>query len=300
MAGHKGLVGSAICRKLNEKGFKKIIVANRHECNLEKSHEIKKFFAKKKIDGVIIAAAKVGGILANQTYPYEYLLKNLKIQNNLIDFFVQKRVKSLVFLGSSCIYPKFSKIPIKESYLLNGKLERTNEAYALAKIAGVKMCEYANQQFKLSFKCLMPCNIYGLNDNFDSNFSHFIPALIKKVHISIKENKKNIVIWGSGKPKRELLFSDDLADACIFFLKKKTKENLINIGSGVDYSIVYYLKKIMKIYDCNLKIIFDKKKPDGTLRKLLDISLAKSYGWKPKISLDDGLNTVISEFKNKY
>lgn len=299
VAGHNGLVGSAVYKRLKHFGYKNILTADRKKLDLENYNQVNAYFSRHDINSVIIAAAKVGGILVNNKKPYDFLLKNLKIQNNLIEISLKHKVKNLIFLGSSCIYPKFSKIPIKEKYLLSGYLEPTNEAYAIAKIAGLKLCEFANKQFNLNYKCLMPSNIYGENDNYNLATSHFFPALIKKVNESIRKKSKNIILWGTGKPKRELLYADDLADACIFFLRKKTKHFLINIGSGKDYTIIHYLKLIMKAYKVNFNIKYDKSKPNGTMRKLLDTSLARSYGWKPKVSLNDGLKKTIENYNKK-
>jgi GDP-L-fucose synthase len=218
------------------------------------------------------------------------------IQNNLIHGSYLNKVKDLIFLGSSCVYPKNSKQPIKEEYLLSSYLEKTNEPYAIAKIAGIKMCSSYNFQYNLNYKCLMPCNSYGINDNYNLKKSHFLPALIKKIIDAVHYNKDYIKIWGSGKPLRELIFCEDVADACIYFLKKKTKHNLINIGTGKDKSINYYAKFIMKHLGVNLKIINEKNKLDGTFKKLLDVSLAKKYGWKAKTSLDKGISLTINDY----
>ena len=300
LAGHNGLVGSSILRHLKKKNYKKIIVRNRRQLDLLNQEKTEKFFKKVKPDFVIIAAAKVGGILSNDTFKGEYIYQNLTIQTNLIHSSFKVGVKKLIFLGSSCIYPKFSKQPIREDYLLSGKLEPTNDAYAIAKIAGVKMCEAYNKQYKLNYTCLMPTNLYGPRDNYDLKNSHFFPALLSKIYNAKKYHKKNIVLWGNGKSKRELLYVDDLARACEFFLKKNTKHTLINIGSGVDKSIKDFAKFIMRKMKVNLKIDFDLSKPNGTPRKKLNTSLARSYGWRPKIDLNEGFNYVFRDFlKNK-
>ena len=300
LAGHNGLVGSSILRHLKKKNYKKIIVRNRKQLDLLNQEKTEKFFKKVKPDFVIIAAAKVGGILSNDTFKGEYIYQNLTIQTNLIHSSFKVGVKKLIFLGSSCIYPKFSKQPIREDYLLSGKLEPTNDAYAIAKIAGIKMCEAYNKQYKLNYICLMPTNLYGPGDNYDLKNSHFFPALLSKIYNAKKYNKKNIVLWGNGKSKRELLYVDDLARACEFFLKKNTKHTLINIGSGVEKSIKDFAKFIMRKMKVNLKIDFDLSKPNGTPRKKLNTSLAESYGWKPKIDLNEGFNYVFKDFlKNK-
>ena len=300
LAGHNGLVGSAIHRKLIKKNYKNIITIDKKKLNLLNQNKVLKFFKKKKPDIVIIAAAKVGGIYSNSMSGADYIYENLQIQNNLIYGSFKNNVKRLLFLGSSCIYPKFAKQPIKEEYLLTGKLEETNYPYSVAKIAGVKMCEAFNDQYKTNYTCLMPANSYGPNDNYDLLNSHFFPALIKKAHECKIQKKKYLKVWGSGKPLRELIFVDDIADACIFFMNKKTKCSLINIGSGKDMSIKEYAKFLIKKLDLKVKIKFDKSKPDGVPRKLLDNSLAKKYGWKAKISLDKGFEITYKSFLKNY
>ena len=275
VTGHKGLVGSAVLRRLNFFGYKKILTVDKKILDLRSQKKVSNFFKKKKIHGVINAAALVGGIYANNKFKADFIYDNLSIQNNIIHSCFENGIKSLIFLGSSCIYPKLSKQPIKEEYLLTGELEKTNEPYAIAKIAGIKMCESYNFQYKTNFKCLMPCNLFGVNDNFDPMTSHFFPAIITKIINAKKKNKKSITIWGSGKPRRELMYVDDLADACIFFLKKKTKHSLINIGSGIEKTIIDYAKFLIKELNYNGFIILDKNKPDGTPRKLVDSSIAK-------------------------
>jgi GDP-L-fucose synthase len=245
VTGHKGLVGSAVVRRLKYFGFKKILTVDKKKLDLRNQQQVFNFFKKNKIDAVINAAGKVGGIYANNKYKADFIYDNLAIQNNVIHSCFQNKVKSLIFLGSSCIYPRNSKQPIKENYLLTGELEKTNEPYAIAKIAGIKMCESYNFQYKTNYKCLMPCNLYGPNDNYNLKTSHFFPALIAKA-IEAKKKKKNFILWGSGKPKRELMYVDDLADACVYFMNKKTKESLINVGVGYDLSILNYAKFILK------------------------------------------------------
>ena len=296
VSGHNGLVGSAVIRRLAQKGFKNVVTISKKKLDLRNQKKVSNFFKREKIDIVINAAGMVGGIYANNRYKANFIYDNLAIQNNIIHSSYENDVKSLIFLGSSCIYPKLSKLPIKEKYLLSGKLEETNAPYAIAKIAGIKMCESYNYQYNTNYKCLMPCNMYGPNDNYNLKTSHFLPALIAKIIHAKKYNKKKIVLWGSGKPKRELMYVDDLADACIFFMKKKTKESLINIGSGYDLSIKDYAKLILKEINYNCKIVLDKTKPDGTFRKIIDNKIALKYGWKPKISLKDGLKTTIKEY----
>ena len=299
LAGHGGLVGSAILRRLKKYGFKNIITINRSDLDLTNQQKVFAFLGKKKPKAVIIAAAKVGGILDNNKYRGEYIYENLSIQNNLIHGSFLNKVKNLIFLGSSCVYPKNCSQPIKEKYLLTKELEYTNEPYAIAKIAGIKLCENYNLQYATNYKCLMPSNTYGPNDNYNLNSSHFFPALIKKVTEAQKKNKKDIILWGTGKAKRELIYVDDVADACIFFLKKYTKHSLINIGTGKDKTIEQYAEFIIKKLGLKIKINFDTKKPDGTARKLLDISIAKKYGWFPKISLSEGFDITYRDFLKK-
>ena len=297
VAGHSGLVGSAILRKLKADGYKNLIYISKKKLDLTKQLNVYNFLKKNKPKFIFIAAAKVGGILSNRDNKAEFISQNLLIQTNLIYGAYLAGVKDLIFLGSSCVYPKKSKQPIKENYLLEGKLEETNDAYAIAKIAGIKMCQSFNEQYGLNYKCLMPTNTFGPNDNYDENNSHFFPALIKKIY-DIKNNKSNkLILWGNGKAKREVLHVDDLADACVFFMKKKTKYKLINIGTGKDYSIIYYANLISKIIlKKKISIKFDRTKPNGVFRKVLNISLAKKYGWKPKINLT---NAILKSY-NSY
>ncbi len=300
VAGHNGMIGSAIIRKLKKLKYKKIYFQNKKQLDLRNQNKVYKYIKNIKPDAVILAAAKVGGIKANNNLRGEFIFDNLSIQNNVIDASYKNGVKNLVFLGSSCVYPKNSKQPIKESYLLSNYLEKTNEPYAIAKIAGINLCQSYNIQYKVNYKCLMPCNAYGINDNYDLNSSHFLPALIRKIIDALRNDKNCIKIWGSGKPLRELIYCDDIADACIFFLKKKTRESLINIGTGIEKSIIEYAKFIMKHLGVKLKIVYEKKTPDGTYRKLLDLSLAKKYGWKHKTSLEQGLSNTINDYLQKF
>jgi GDP-L-fucose synthase len=293
VAGHNGLVGSAIIRRLKFFGYKNIITIERERLDLTNQLEVLKFLKKTKPKFIIIAAAKVGGINANNKYRADFIYENLSIQNNLIHGAYLNQIKNIIFLGSSCVFPRNCKQPIKEKYLLNGVLEYTNEPYAIAKIAGIKLCENFNLQYNTNYKCLMPTNTYGPGDNYDLETSHFYPALIKKILNAKKKMKKNIILWGTGRAKRELIYVDDLADACIYFMNKKTKENLINIGVGKDYTIKKYAEFISKYLNYPIRIKFDKKKPDGTKRKLLDISVAKRYGWSPKVSLKSGFFKTI-------
>ena len=299
VAGHRGMVGSAILRKLKELKYKNVFFQTRNQLNLIDQKKVLAYFQKIKPNAVILAAAKVGGIKVNNEKRAEFIFDNLSIQNNVIDASFKTGVKDLIFLGSSCVYPKNSKIPIKEKYLLSNYLEKTNEPYAIAKIAGINLCESYNIQYGVNYKCLMPCNAYGINDNYDVNDSHFLPALIRKIVEALKSNKDYIKIWGNGKPLRELIFSDDIADACIYFLNKKTDHSLINVGTGIEKSINDYAKYIMKHLGINLKIKHEKASLNGTYRKLMDSSLAKKYGWKFKTDLDVGLSITINDYLKK-
>ena len=311
IAGHNGMVGTAILNYFKNSNLHKIITINRKQLDLTNWKDTNTFLKKNKPDIVINCAGKVGGILANYTYPKEFLLENINIQLNLVDTCFKNKIKTFINLGSSCIYPKKAKQPIKEEYLLSGKLEPTNEAYALAKIIGVKSCEYYNRQFKTNYFTLMPCNLYGPNDNFNIKNSHFIPALIKKIIIS-KKNKKNFVeIWGSGNPKRETMHVDDLASAIYFILKNIYKNNkslklilkklpIINIGSNFEYSIKQYALIIKNLVSGNIKLKFNKKFPDGTPRKLLNSSKIRKLGWKPKIDVITGLKSTIEWYYKNY
>lgn len=300
LAGHNGLVGSAILRRLIFLGYKNILIVDKKKLDLNNQKKVFLFLKRNRPQAIIIAAAKVGGINANNKYRANFIYENLAIQNNLIHSAFLNKIKNLIFLGSSCVYPKNSKQPIKEKYLLTGPLEHTNEPYAIAKIAGIKMCESYNIQYRTNYKCLMPSNTYGPNDNYNLENSHFFPALIRKIHDAKIKKVNKIILWGTGKPKRELIYVDDVADACIFFLNKKTKESLINIGTGKDIKIEQYAKSIMKFLNIKINIHFDKTKPDGTLRKLLDTTIAKKYGWRPKISLKDGFFLTYADYLKKY
>ena len=296
LAGHNGMVGSAILKKLKLRGYKKIITVSKSKLNLLDKKKVEIFLKKKKPKIVIIAAARVGGILANNNNKANFLYENLMIQTNLIHSSFLAGVKNLIFLGSSCIYPKNVKQPIKEKSFMTGKLEETNDAYALAKITGVKMCKDYSKQYNLNYKTLMPANMFGANDNYNLKSSHFFPALIKKIHLAKINRKKKLIIWGTGKAKRELLFVDDFADACIFFMKKKTKESFINIGSGIEKSITGFAKFIMKKLKVKLKINYDISKPNGMKRKILDLSISRKYGWVSKTSLDKSFDLVYQDF----
>jgi len=296
LAGHGGMVGFAILNRLKKDGYKNIIVASKKKLNLLDQIKVEKFLKKKKPKIVIIAAAKVGGIFANNNFKANFLYENLTIQSNIIHSSYLSGVKNLIFLGSSCIYPKKTKQPIKESYFMTGPLEETNDAYSIAKIAGAKMCIEYSKQYKLNYKTLMPANMFGSNDNYDLKNSHFFPALIKKIHLAKISNKKTVTLWGNGKPKRELLYVEDFADACVFFMRKKTKENFINIGSGLEKSIEGFAKYIMKKLNVNLKIRYDLSKPNGMLRKKLDLTIANKYGWKAKTKLDEAFKKVYLDY----
>ena len=296
LAGHKGMVGSAIRRSLIKNGYKNIIIKDKKSLDLTNQSSTYKFLKKIKPDFVILAAAKVGGIIFNSRFKHQFIYENNQIQNNVIHGSYLAGTKNLFFLGSSCIYPKYCKQPMKEKYLLSGSLEETNEAYSLAKIMGIKMCEYYSQFLNLNYKSLMPPNLYGPNDNFDLINSHFYPALIKKIYLAKKNNKKDLNIWGTGKAKRELMFVDDFADAVVFFMKKRIKEPFLNIGTGKDHSINWYAKMLMKFMNVKLKISYDLKKPDGMPRKCLDINLAKKYGWKPKNNFKKGFELTFENF----
>ena len=298
LAGHSGLVGSAILRKLKDNGFNRLIYRSRKQLDLTNQKKVLAFIKKQKPDFIFIAAARVGGIYSNNKYKADFIYENLSIQTNIIHSEYLCGVKDLIFLGSSCVYPRNCNQPIKEKYLLTGELEKSNDAYAIAKIAGIKMCESYNKQYKTNYKCLMPTNTFGPNDNYNLMDSHFLPAIIKKCHEIKIKNKKKLVLWGNGRAKRELIYVDDIADACLHFMKKNIKETLINIGTGKDYTIKEYAQKVLKkiIPNKDILITYDYSKPNGTPRKVLDISLAKKYGWKPKINLDDVIFKTYKDY----
>ena len=301
VAGHNGLVGSAIVRKLREKGYKNIITIDKSKLDLTDQSEVFRFLKKKKPKFIFIAAAKVGGIYSNNKFRAEFIYSNLSIQNNIIHAAYKCKIRDLIFLGSSCVYPKLCKQPIKEEYLLNGVLESTNEPYAIAKIAGIKMCESYNFQYKTNYKCLMPTNTFGPNDNYNSLNSHFFPSLIKKIHTIKKYKKKTLTLWGDGSPKRELIFVDDVAEACVFFMNKKIKEPLINIGTGKDFTIKEYANFLLKIIypKKKVRIKFDRSKPNGTPRKVLNIKLAKKYGWIAKTDIKKAMRITYRDYLAK-
>jgi GDP-L-fucose synthase len=300
VAGHKGLVGSALVRNLKKKGFTNIICKTRAELDLINSTAVSDFFEKEKPEYVFLAAAKVGGIKANEDFPADFIYQNVQVQNNVIHNAHLNKVKKLLFLGSSCIYPRECPQPIKEEYLLSGPLEKTNDAYAIAKIAGIKMCQAYNKQYKTKFISVMPTNLYGPNDNFDLDSSHVLPALLRKFHEAKIHNKKEVVMWGTGKPKREFLHVDDLADACVFLMNNYSESEIVNIGSGKDVSILELSNLIKKIVGFKGEIVNDKTKPDGTPRKLLDVSKLHKIGWKHKIELEQGIKNTYKWFLENY
>jgi GDP-L-fucose synthase len=289
VAGHRGLVGSAIVRKLHELGYENLVCKAHDEVDLMRQGEVEQFFDQERPEYVFLAAAKVGGILANSTYPADFIYNNLVIQTNVIHASYLFNVKELLFLGSSCIYPKLCPQPMKEEYLLSGYLEPTNEPYAIAKIAGIKMCQYYNRQYGTHFIGVMPTNLYGLNDNFDLETSHVLPALMRKFHEAKAKDRKEVEIWGTGKPRREFLHVDDLSDACVYIMNHYDESDFINIGTGKDSSIREVAEIVAKVAGFEEKLRFDTSKPDGTPQKLLDVSRLKSLGWSPRISLKDGI-----------
>jgi len=300
IAGHKGMVGSAILRRLQKEGYTNILTRSSQELDLTNQAAVKQFFSTEKPEYVFLAAARVGGIYANNTYRADFIYKNLMIQNNVIHHSFENKVTKLLFLGSSCIYPKMAPQPLKEEYLLTGLLEPTNEPYAIAKIAGIKMCDAYRAQYGCNFISAMPTNLFGPNDNYDLKNSHVLPALLRKFHEAKKENKPFVEVWGSGTPKREFLHTDDVADACLFLMNGYDKEGLVNIGMGDDISIKDLALLIKKIVGYSGELKFDSSKPDGTPRKLMDVSKIHSLGWKHKISLETGIKTVYEEVKAKF
>jgi GDP-L-fucose synthase len=289
VAGHRGMVGSALHRRLEKDGFSRVVVRSRHELDLLDRHAVRAFFEKERPAVVIDAAAKVGGILANNEQPVEFLLQNLTIQNNLIEAAADLGTRKLLFLGSSCIYPKMAPQPINEDALLTGPLEPTNDAYALAKIAGIKLCQAYARQYGKNFISAMPTNLYGPNDNYDLHNSHVLPALIRKVYEAKQAGHRSITVWGSGEPRREFLHADDLAEACVFLLDNYDKPDLINVGCGEDVTIRELAETVCDVLGFSGALEFDNSKPDGTPRKLLDISRIKALGWSPKIPLRVGI-----------
>ncbi|MES2836291.1 MAG: GDP-L-fucose synthase [Bacteroidota bacterium] len=299
IAGHNGMVGSAIYRKLQAEGYTNIIGKRSSELDLKNQKAVEEFFAKEKPEYVVLAAAKVGGILANNTYRAEFIYENLMIQNNVIHQSYVHGVKKLLFLGSSCIYPKLAPQPLKEEYLLTSELEYTNEPYAIAKIAGIKMVEAYRDQYGCNYISAMPTNLYGPNDNYDRNKSHVLPALIRKFHEAKLANAPQVEVWGSGKPLREFLHANDLADACFYLLLNYNEKQFVNIGSGTDISINDLALLVKKTVGYTGEIVFDSSKPDGTPRKLMDVSKLANFGWKYKITLEEGIKSVYKEVVEK-
>jgi GDP-L-fucose synthase len=298
IAGHRGMVGSAIERKLRQEGYNNIVTRTSAVLDLRNQQAVNEFFEKEKPSYVIIAAAKVGGIHANDNYRAEFIYDNLMIEANIIHAAYLNKVTKLLYLGSSCIYPKMAPQPLKEEYLLSGYLETTNQPYAIAKIAGIEMCNSYRLQYGCNYISAMPTNLFGTNDNYHPENSHVLPALIRRIVLAKKNNEPNVIIWGTGTPKREFLHVDDLADACLFLLKNYDKSEIVNVGWGKDISIIELAELISKIVGYNGTFIFDNTKPDGTLRKILDTSKIKNLGWTPKISLIDGLSVTINEIYN--
>tara|TARA_B100001059_G_scaffold235762_1_gene282680 strand:+ start:263 stop:1204 length:942 start_codon:yes stop_codon:yes gene_type:complete len=296
IAGHQGMVGSAVWRALEKKGYNKLIGRTSGELDLRNQQKVKEFYITEKPDMVINAAAKVGGILANNNFPYQFLMENLKIQNNLIDGALQSGIEKFIFLGSSCIYPKLAPQPLKEEYLLTDSLEPTNEWYAIAKIAGVKACQAIRNQFNKNYVSLMPTNLYGYFDNFDLNTSHVLPAMLRKFHEAKLNGNAQVLLWGSGKPMREFLFVDDMAEAVVYALENELPEYLYNVGSGKEIMIKELAEIIQKITGHQGEVIWDSSKPDGTPRKLLNISKMKEIGWEYSTDLTDGIQKTYSWF----
>ncbi|GAL83772.1 NAD-dependent epimerase/dehydratase [Sporocytophaga myxococcoides] len=298
VAGSRGMVGSAIVRKLQKEGFTNLIIRTSKELDLRDQKQVQDFFEKEKPDYVFLAAAKVGGILANNTYRADFIYENLMIQNNVIHQAYLNKVKKLMFLGSSCIYPKLAPQPLKEESLLTGLLEYTNEPYAIAKIAGIKMCEAYRDQYGCNFISVMPTNLYGPNDNYDLKNSHVLPALIRKFHTAKKEGQKTVEIWGTGSPKREFLHVDDLADACFFLMQNYNEKDFLNIGVGDDITIKDLALLVKKIVGFEGELVFDTTKPDGTPRKLMDVGRLNQLGWMARIPLEEGIASVYNEVKS--
>lgn len=295
VAGHRGMVGSAIVQNLKKKGFVNIITRTSQELDLTNQQEVKTFFEIEQPEFVFLAAAKVGGIIANDTFSADFIYENILIQTNVIHESYKSKVKKLLFLGSSCIYPKFAPQPLKEEYLLTGLLEETNEAYAIAKIAGIKMCEAYRKQYGCSFIAAMPTNLYGLNDNYDLQNSHVVPALLRKFHDAKSNNAAEVMVWGTGSPFRELLHATDMADACVYLMQNYDDKGFINIGSGEEISIKDLAYLIQEIVGFEGNIVFDSTKPDGTPRKLMDCTKLSTLGWKYAIPLKQGLQQVYRE-----
>lgn len=300
VAGHRGLVGSAIVRVLKKEGFVNLVLKTHKELDLSDQHAVAEFFAKEKPDYVFLSAAKVGGIMANKTFPADFIYSNLAIQTNIIHNAYVHKVKKLVFLGSSCIYPKLCPQPIKEEYLLSGALEPSNKAYAVAKIAGIVMCQSYNEQYGTNFISLMPTNLYGPNDNFDLENSHVLPAMVRKFHEAKAKNEPSVTLWGTGSAMREFLHVDDLAEASLFLMQNYDDSSIVNVGTGEDVTIKELAEKIKNAVAYEGEIVWDTTKPDGTPRKLLDVSRLHSLGWKHSVSLDEGISSAYEWFKENY
>lgn len=298
VAGHRGLVGSAILRKLEKEGYENLIVRTSKELDLRDKQQVDSFFELEKPEFVFLAAAKVGGIVANNEFPADFIRDNLMIQTNVIDASYRNQVEKLLFLGSTCIYPKLAPQPLKEEYLLTGPLEPTNDAYALAKIAGIKMCQSYNKQYGTNYISAMPTNLYGENDNFDLQSSHVMPALIRKFHEAKLSNQSSVEVWGTGTPKREFLYSDDLADACVYLMNHYNENEIINIGVGEDVSIKELAETVQRVVSFEGELKFDTTKPDGTPRKLVDTTKINQLGWKADVKLEDGISLAYEWFLN--
>ena len=299
IAGHRGLVGSAIKREFEKKGYENIVFKTHSELDLTDSKAVAEFFEAEKPDWVVQAAAKVGGIHGNNTYPVEFMLENIKIQNNIIENSYKNGVKKLLFLGSSCIYPRMTPQPMKEEYLLSDYLEKTNEGYALAKICGIKLCSYYNREYGTNYMSVMPCNLYGIGDNYHPENAHVIPMLIRRFHEAKLAGDKEVTVWGTGTPRREFLFADDLAEAVVFLMENKDAKDVgefINIGSGTDMTIAEIADLIKETVGFEGKLVYDKTKPDGTPLKLMDVSRINALGWKAKTNLKEGLKIAYNDF----
>ncbi|WP_298780244.1 GDP-L-fucose synthase [uncultured Polaribacter sp.] len=296
IAGHRGMVGSAVWRTLEKKGYTNLIGRTSKELDLRDQETVKSFYTAERPDVVIDAAAKVGGILANNDFPYQFLMENMQIQNNLIDGALKTGIEKFIFLGSSCIYPKFAQQPLKEEYLLTDSLEPTNEWYAIAKITGVKACQAIRRQFKKDYVSLMPTNLYGTHDNFDLKSSHVLPAMLRKFHEAKNNNNSDVMLWGSGTPLREFLFVDDMAEAVVYALENKLPEYLYNVGSGKDITIKELAETIQKVTGHSGQIVWDAEKPDGTPRKLMDVSKMKNLGWSYSVELEEGIQKTYNWF----
>ena len=300
IAGHRGMVGSAIARRLTEAGYGNLITRTRSELDLTRQGEVSSFLERERPDYIFLAAARVGGIHANNTYRAEFIYQNLMIEANLVHGAWQAGVKRMLFLGSSCIYPRDCPQPMKEEYLLTGLLEQTNEPYAIAKIAGIKLCESYNRQYQTGYVSAMPTNLYGPNDNYDLNNSHVLPALIRKAHEAKMRGDTELVVWGTGQPRREFLHVDDMAAACVFLMESGVGDGLLNIGSGEDLTIRELAETVMRVVGFKGEIVFDASKPDGTPRKLMDVSRMRALGWRATVPLNDGIARAYQDFRTRY